>query len=68
MSADENVAGVRDFIERGWNAGDPGVFDEHLAPDFGGPGSRERFKAMVFGLRSAFPDDFRDYPLIRPLC
>jgi predicted ester cyclase len=56
MSADENVAAVRDFIERGWNAGDPEVFDEHLASDFGGPGGRERFRAMVLGLRSAFPD------------
>lgn len=56
MSAKENVAAVRDFIERAWNAGDPTVFEEHLAPDFGGPGGRERFKAMVLGLRSAFPD------------
>jgi len=56
VSADRNVAAVREFIERAWNAGDPAAFEEHLAPDFGGPGGRERFKGMVLGLRSAFPD------------
>lgn len=56
MGVDENVAAVRDFIERGWNAGEPAVFEEHLAPDFGGPGGRDRFKAMVLGFRAAFPD------------
>jgi steroid delta-isomerase-like uncharacterized protein len=56
MAGQENVAAVRDFIERAWNAGEEAVFEEHLAADFGGPGGRERFKAMVLGFRSAFPD------------
>jgi predicted ester cyclase len=56
MTVDENVAAVRDFVERAWNAGDESVFDEHLAPDFGGPGGRERFKLMVLGFRAAFAD------------
>jgi predicted ester cyclase len=56
VGVDENVAAVRDFIERGWNAGEAAVFEEHLAPDFGGPGGRERFKGMVLGFRAAFPD------------
>jgi predicted ester cyclase len=56
VSADENVAAVRDFVARAWNAGDPAAFEEHLAPDFAYPGGREGFKAMVLGFRSAFPD------------
>jgi predicted ester cyclase len=56
MTVDENVSAVRDFIERAWNAGDEAVFYEHLAPDVALPGGREGFKAMVLGLRSAFPD------------
>jgi predicted ester cyclase len=56
VTADENVAAVRDFIERAWNAGDERVFEEHLAPDIAHPGGREAFKAMVLAFRSAFPD------------
>jgi predicted ester cyclase len=56
MATEENVAAVRDFIERAWNAGDEAVFEEHLAPNFAPPGGREGFKAMVLGFRSAFPD------------
>ncbi len=56
MSADENIAAVRDFIERAWNAGDEAVFEEHLAADIAHPGGREGFKAMVLGMRAAFPD------------
>jgi predicted ester cyclase len=56
MSADDNVAAVWDFVERAWNAGDEAAFEEHLAPDFGGPGGRERFKATVLGFRAAFAD------------
>ncbi|MGI9096998.1 MAG: ester cyclase [Solirubrobacteraceae bacterium] len=56
MSADENVAAVRDFIERAWNAGDEAVFEEHLAADIAHPGGRDGFKAMVLGFRSAFAD------------
>jgi predicted ester cyclase len=54
VGPDENVAAVRDFIERGWNAGDESVFEEHLAPDF--MGDRNRFKALILGFRAAFPD------------
>ena len=56
MGVEENVAAVRDFVERAWNGGDEAVFEEHLAPDFGGPGGRDRFKAMVLGFRAAFAD------------
>jgi predicted ester cyclase len=54
VSPEENVAAVRDFIERGWNAGEESVFEEHLAPDF--MGDRNRFKALILGFRAAFPD------------
>jgi hypothetical protein len=54
MSADTNVADVRAFIERAWNQGDTLAFDEFLSPDF--VGGRERFKGMILGFRSAFPD------------
>jgi len=53
LSPEENVAAVRDFVERAWNAGDESVFEEHLAPDFGGAGGRERFKDVI--LASAPP-------------
>jgi hypothetical protein len=33
MSPEENVAAVRGFIDRAWNAGDEAVFDEHIAAD-----------------------------------
>jgi predicted ester cyclase len=56
VSPEENVAAVRDFVERAWNAGDESVFEEHLAPDFGGPGGRERFKETILGFRAAFAD------------
>jgi predicted ester cyclase len=56
MTTEANVAAVRDFIERAWNAGDESVFEEHLAPDIGHPGGREGFKKMVLGFRAAFPD------------
>ena len=56
VSADENVAAVRDFIERAWNAGDEAVFEEHSAADLAHPGGRDGFKAIVLGFRSAFPD------------
>ena len=54
MSADTNVADVRTFIERAWNQGDVSAFDEFISPDF--VGGRERFKGMILGFRSAFPD------------
>ena len=54
MSADTNVADVRAFIQRAWNQGDTTAFDEFISPDF--VGGRERFKGMILGFRSAFPD------------
>jgi predicted ester cyclase len=54
VSVADNVASVRDFVERAWNGGEEAVFEEHLAPDFGGPGGRERFRATVLSFRSAF--------------
>jgi len=56
MGVEENVAAVREFVERAWNGGDEAAFEEHLAPDFGGPGGRERFKAIVLAFRAAFAD------------
>jgi len=56
VGVEDNVAAVRDFVERAWNGGEEDVFEEHLAPDFGGPAGRERFKAMVLGFRAAFAD------------
>ena len=54
MSADTNVADVRAFIERAWNQGDVTAFDEFISPAF--VDGRERFKGMILGFRSAFPD------------
>jgi predicted ester cyclase len=56
MTAEDNVAAVRDFVERAWNNGDETVFEEHLAADVGNLGTREQFKGLVIGFRSAFPD------------
>jgi predicted ester cyclase len=56
VSVQDNMAAVRDFIERGWNAGDESAFDEHFAADFAYPGGREGFKNMVLAARAAFPD------------
>ena len=56
MGVEENVAAVRDFIERAWNAGEEAVFDEHLSPSFAFPGGPDGFKAMIFGYRAAFTD------------
>jgi predicted ester cyclase/ketosteroid isomerase-like protein len=56
MSAEDNVAAVRDFVERAWNAGEEAVFEEHLSPDFAPMGGRDGFKAMILAFRSAFPD------------
>ena len=53
-SADTNVADVRAFIERAWNQGDTLAFDEFISPDF--VAGRERYKGMIVGFRSAFPD------------
>jgi predicted ester cyclase len=56
MAESDNVAAVRDFVDRAWNAGEEAVFHEHLAPDFAFPGGPNGFKAMIFSFRSAFPD------------
>lgn len=54
MAESDNVAAVRDFVERAWNGGEEAVFAEHLAPDFAFPGGPDGFKGMVLGFRSAF--------------
>jgi len=54
VGVNENVAAVRDFIERAWNNGDESVFEEHLSADFPFPGGREGFKQMIFKYREAF--------------
>jgi steroid delta-isomerase-like uncharacterized protein len=56
VSEAENVAAVRDFVERAWNGGDEEVFEEHLAPEFVSFGGREAFKVTILGFRDAFPD------------
>jgi predicted ester cyclase len=56
MGVAENVAAVRDFIERAWNGGDESVFKEHLSPDFPFPGGPDGFKSMIFAFREAFAD------------
>jgi predicted ester cyclase len=57
VTAQANVAAVRDFVERAWNGGDEAVFEEHLAEDFGHrPGGREAFKATILAFRAALPD------------
>ncbi len=53
VGVNENVAAVRDFIERAWNNGDESVFEEHLSADFPFPGGREGFKQMIFKYREA---------------
>jgi predicted ester cyclase len=60
MTPEENVAAVRDFVERAWNNGDESAFEEHLAEDLGNLGTRESFKALILGFRSAYPDLFLD--------
>lgn len=54
MGVAENVAAVRDFIERAWNGGDESVFEEHLSADFDFPGGQQGFKRMIFMYRAAF--------------
>jgi predicted ester cyclase len=54
VTPEENVAAVRDFVERAWNRGDESAFEEHLAPDF--MGDRNLFKVMILGFRAAFSD------------
>jgi len=56
MVENDNVAAVRTFVDRAWNAGDESVFYEHLAPDFAFPGGPDGFKEMILGFRSAFTD------------
>jgi predicted ester cyclase len=56
MTPDENVAAVRDFVERAWNAGDESAFEDHLAENLGNLGTRESFKAFVLDFRARVPD------------
>lgn len=62
MTAEENKAIIRQFIERGFNQGDLSAVDEHLAADAidhqepPGTDFRQHLKAVISGLRTAFPD------------
>lgn len=64
MSATENEQSVRRLIEEGFNAGNPQVVDELVAPTFverqnvgpGIPPGPDATKAVITGLRAAFPD------------
>lgn len=56
MTPEENVAAVRDFVERTWNGGDESVFEEHIDSDFADFGGRDGFKGLILGFRAAFPD------------
>ena len=62
MSAELNKALALEFIERGFNHGDVTVVDEQLAPDgvdhqeLPGTPFIPHLKAVISGLRNAFPD------------
>jgi steroid delta-isomerase-like uncharacterized protein len=63
MSAEENKAFVRRFIEEAWDRGNLSVVDEVVAEDFayhgsppGIPATREGFRQVIALSREAFPD------------
>jgi steroid delta-isomerase-like uncharacterized protein len=64
MSAEQNKALFRQFVEEAFNRGNLSLADELLAPDFveheelppGIPAGREGVKVLASMLRSAFPD------------
>jgi steroid delta-isomerase-like uncharacterized protein len=65
MSAEENKASIKRWIEEGWNRGQVDVADELFAPEFsaaamdasfGNLNGVEDMKAYVRGMRAAFPD------------
>lgn len=62
MSAEENKAIVRRYLEEVWNSGDLGAADEIITPalSFRGPAGAieglEAFKRYVAGVRTVFPD------------
>lgn len=63
MSAEENKAVVRRWVEAGWNQGNVAVVDELTAPDFvdhhlppGVPPNAEGHKAWIQVARAGFPD------------
>lgn len=63
MSAEENAAVIRRWIEEGWNQGKVAVVDELTAPDFvdhhlppGVPPNAEGHKAWLQMARAGFPD------------
>ena len=58
MGVAENVAAVRDFIERAWNGGDESVFEEHLSADFDFPGGLTRLQTNDLHV----PSRFRELP------
>jgi len=63
MSAEENKARVRRFVEELWHAKNYGIVDELCAPEFvahdlpaGVPANREGFKKVATVIHNAFPD------------
>ena len=63
MSAEENKALVRRWIEEGWNQGNVAIIDELAAPDFvdhhlapGLPPNADGHKAWFQVARAGFPD------------
>jgi steroid delta-isomerase-like uncharacterized protein len=64
MSAEENKAIVRRYIDEAVNKGNLGVIDEVMDPNYVNPttaigrtpGGAERYKGGVSGTRAAFPD------------
>ena len=63
MSAEENRALLRRYIEAVWDKQNPAAIDEFLAPDYkrhrsptAPPLTREEQKQLLIGFRDAFPD------------
>ena len=62
MSADNNKAHIRRFIEDGWNEKNPAAFDGHIAPEFvshtpnGDYRGLDGYKELYSTYVTAFPD------------
>lgn len=63
MSAEENKAIIRRYIEEAWNRGNLGIVDEVMSPDYARymadpvkPLNREQQKQRIAAFRNAFPD------------
>ena len=64
MSADENKAFIRHWVEQGWNQGDLGLVETYFAADYQLhdpampplPPGPQGFRGFMAALRAAFPD------------